>query len=81
MQQPVWNGITLANKDFNSFVHRPGSYSVSHIIDPLNAQDWLEEFRKTTLRRGRGAREGHFRLSCEESQLNLTNTVAKTKIH
>ena len=46
---------------------------------PLNvgSQDWLEKFRKTTLRWGREAGEGHFQLGCgcEVSQLNLTRTV------
>ena len=44
---------------------------------PLNvgSQDWLEKFRKTTLRLGKGTGKGHFRLGCEVSLLNLTRIV------
>ena len=41
----------------------------------VGSQEWLEEFRKTTLRGGRGARKGHFRPGCEVSQLDLSTTV------
>ena len=44
----------------------------------LGLQHWLEKFGKTTLRGGRGAGEGHFRLGCEVSQLNLTRIVSVT---
>ena len=49
---------------------------------PLNvgSQDWLEEVRNTTLRGGREAREGHFRLGCEVSQLNLSTTVVQSSL-
>ena len=46
----------------------------------LPSQCWFTRLarkipQKKTSRRGRGAGEGHFRLGCEVSQLNLTNTV------